>query len=367
MKIIVIVIVFSVTPLNAQNFLKSLYNLESFPKEMQKSKKFIEETCSDILIYDFIHSGSHYQFEIKSKKEVDFKLSLNEDIFISFFDTKTKKRVNNYTFHVDYDFKYALYYDEFILNDSTFSLSSIFNLAAKYYKLDEYRLVEKIINNYKPSIDYETKRIRFFEELSTALRLDRIPEFNQMITNEEKESLTNTEVEEIMLDAILDETEYEDITLQLFKYFILNKNDREKTKEKLVQIFENKNIIEEIETKVLQPKITIGLYEGDAYLNIPKKYVTTTNQSEMGMFPINHIEIGVDFKNNCLIIDFKNRESIDLTIGETLYSNKKEKNVSIKSKKIRYKISDSGIKFQIFKYNDYRQLDEKLPYEIKLN
>ena len=365
--LLTLILTFSICPINAQNFLKSLYSLEQFPKEMQKSKAFIEEVCSDILIYNYIYGGNNSsQFDIKSKNGLKINFPFNDEFYLDFLDKTTKENLKTYTFHIDYEFKYLNYYDEFELDESIFSLPSIFDLATTYYDLDEYSLITKVLFHYKPELDYKTKRLVFFKDLSHVLKLEVIPDFDAILDESKSENLMNKEIEEIMLDAILEETEYEyeEITSLIFDFFILNKKSDTKTTENLKRIFENNNLINEIETNILQPKINITLSQG-GYFNIPKKYLTI-NQSEFKALPINTIEIRIDFKNNKILIDFKNKASTNITIQKALLGAKEIKDVTIDTRKVSLEISNDDLKFKILKYNPYKPLDNEM-YKIKLN
>lgn len=362
-KLLIIALIVSISSINSQNLLKSLYNLESFPEEMEKSKAFIAAVCSDILIYNYIFGGhGHSQFDMRSKDSLEIKLPLLNGFSLS-FPNKTKEEINSYTFHVDYQFNYTRFYDEFKLNPSTFSLASIFDLATKYYDLDEYSSVNRILSNYKPELDYNTKRLEFFEILSQALKLETVPNFNTLISDDDNESLLNREVEELMLDAILKEYDYETINAQLFNYFILDKNSSSKTRDNLKQIFNNNTIIEEIESEILQPKITIGLYQA-AFLNIPRHYVTV-NEAELKAFPINSITTKIDYKNHLLIIDFTSNKAVNLSLNN-VSSHQNAEEVQTTSKHMRLLVSESDLKLQIFKFNPYKSI-KNTPFEIHLD
>lgn len=360
--LIFIVLTVSINTINSQNLLKSLYDLDTFPKEMKKSKAFIENACSDILIYNYIFGGrENFQFDLKSKSGLEIKLPTLNGFSLNFLDKTTKAPLLDYTFHLGYDFKYHNYFDEFEINDTTFSLPSIFNLATQYYSLYDYDLAHKTLSIYKPELDYNTKRIQFFETLAEAFEIEDTLDFNAIVNDEENEDLLSSEVEELMLDVILDEIDSETIAPQIFDAFILDKTNEATTKANMAQLFNNRTIIDEIETEVLQPKITIALYKG-AYLNIPEQYLTV-NSPEAKAFPINTIEIKIDYKAQRLIIDFINKNTINLTLNKAIF--KAEKN-DIQSKKVRLLISETGTKFQLFKFKPY-QATESEPIEVVLN
>ncbi|REE25060.1 hypothetical protein DFQ09_103368 [Winogradskyella pacifica] len=362
-KFLLIAFTFSISALHSQNLLKSLYNLDTFPKEMEKSKVFIENTCSDILIYNYISGGNgSFQFDIKTTNELEIKLPVLNDLILKFLDPTTKEPFLNYTFHVDYSFKYNDYYDEFELNDNTFSLFSLFDLATYYYDLDEYSLVNKMLLIYKPELDYKTKRIQFFEILAKAFEIEDISDFKSIANNDENEDLFDREVEAFMLDAILEEIDNETINSQLFDYFILDKNSKTKTENNLVKLFNNKHIVNDIETNILQPKLTIDLYQS-AQLHIPENYLTT-NKSDSQAFPINSIEVRIDYKNHKLIIDFKNKEAVNLTLNDAFVMHEKEETMT--SKNIRLEVSESDLKFQVIKFSPHQNIDNK-PYVLILN
>jgi hypothetical protein len=364
--LIILIITCSISTINAQNFLKSLYNLEKFPEKMEKSKKLIEEICSDILIYNFINGGNNSsQFDIKSKNGVKFKFPFKDDFYLEFFDKKTKESFKTYTFHINYEFKYLNYYDEFELNDSIYSMPSIFDLAIKYYSLDEYSLIDKILFHYKSEMHFETKLPIFFKDLSSALKLEEIPDFNEILNDGKSENLMSSEIKETMLDAILEETEYEfeEITSLIFDFFILNKKSKTKTIENLRQVFENDKIVNIIETDILQPKINIALNQG-GYFNVPKKYLVI-NQSEFEALHINSIGVRIDFKNNKILIDFKSKNLNNITIKKALLNDKVIKEANINTKKVSLEITENELKFTILKYNPYRSLNNEI-YEIEL-
>ena len=141
-----ILVLFAVISLNAQNLLSSLYNLDKFPKDMQKTKKMIDELCSDIVIYDFANRGNegyrvNYEFELKAKEDVKVNLPFKNAIsFILPTNTSNEKLKEN-RISIEYLFYFQRFYNEFEITKSTFSNASLFETAFKYYDFDEYELV----------------------------------------------------------------------------------------------------------------------------------------------------------------------------------------------------------------------------------
>ncbi|WP_179352443.1 hypothetical protein [Winogradskyella vidalii] len=360
--LIFMVLTISVGTSYSQNLLKSLYDLDSFPEEMKNSKSFIEEVSSDILIYNYIFGGSeNFQFDLKSTNGLEIELPMLNGFSLNFLDKTTKAPLLDYTFHVGYNFKYRNYFDEFDINESTFSLSSIFDLATKYYDLDDYDLAHKTLSIYKPELDYNTKRLQFFETLAEAFEIEDTLDFNTIENDEENEDLLSTEVEELMLDIILDEIESETIAPQIFDSFILDKTNDVTTKANMAQLFNNKTIINEIETEVLQPKITIDLYKG-AYFNIPAQYLTI-NSTETEAFPITSIEIKIDYKTQQLYIHFLSKTIETITLNKTFF---KGENDEVQTKKLSLVLSETDTKFQVYKFNPYQRSTGE-PLEINLN
>jgi len=338
--------------LQAQNLLKSIYDLEMFPQDMKQQKEFIDETISNILVYNFIHGGpGNSQFDLKSDKGVKVNFPFKDSLWLTFLDSKTNQAATSYTIHYTYDFKYHKFYDDAEITDSTFSNSTIFDLATKYYDYDEYVLINKVLNNYKLEINFEDRRTLFFNELAGILVENEI-DFNTILTEEEKGSYIDSEIEEIMLDAILEETdfEFEEIILKVFEHFILDNKDNSKTKENISKVFEDKKVFQIIEEKVLQPHIRVSLLKG-GFLHIPKKYATFNTMNEYNLFPIDLIIINIDFKNKEIVVSFENKDSNSITIPESTYQSTVSKNKNIKSKKINMKISNSDFKLEFFEYN----------------
>ncbi|WP_298425901.1 hypothetical protein [uncultured Kordia sp.] len=360
----IIALIISTTIINSQNSLKSLYNLDSFPDEMEKSKKFINEMSDGIFMYNFISGGNgSYQFDQKSENDLHLNLPLKDKFLLHFFDIKTKKAATNVSFYITYAFNYLNYFDEFELTDDTFSLHSLFDLAIKHYDYDEYRLVNKLLRDYMPDLNHETKRILFFEEVSKGLNLEEIPNFKELVSKEEQQKLTYSDVEEVMLDEILEEVDYEDIIKYLFNHYILDETNDDKTKKNINQLFNDENAIEKVEKNILQPTIQIG-FSKQAFLSIPKEIIDITNTTHQS-FPVRQIEIHVDFKNKSLYIDFNSKSSIDVKINKAVQAEKEVENVTVKSQKLRLIISESKTICQLFESKLGRHI-ETLPFEIYL-
>lgn len=361
---IICILLLFVSTMKAQNFLKSLYDLESFPEEMQRSKEFIEETSSDRLIYNFIFGGSELsQFDLKSKNGIKIDLPFKDEFSLVFFDDEAKKLLTSYTLHYSYRFLYNKFYDEFELDDSIFSLSSIFDLALKYYDVDDYELVSRLLAlNY--GNDYDSERLKFFEKLAKVLELEDIPDFSEMISSEEKKKLFDKEKERLMLNTVFNETDYEDITPFIFTHFILDEKSELETKKVLDLIFFQEGVTEIIEREVLQPKISVDLDVG-GYLNLPNNYIEI-NQSDIKSFPINLIKIRVDYKNKKLLIDFENENPLELIIKKAIRDTSKVKEASVKTNRIRLVISNSESILKIYEHNPFKNANDIVPYEIEL-
>ncbi|EDP94389.1 hypothetical protein U8527_16415 [Kordia algicida OT-1] len=349
-----------VTTLNSQNLLQSLYSLEQFPAEMDKSKNFIKEATDGILMYDFIASNGNYQFNKKAKEAVVFKLPLQDDFSLHFFNPKSKEAYNEVAIYIIYTFNYLEYFDKFELNEDTFSLSSLFDLATRYSNFDEYQLVHEMLANFNPGLDYNTRRILFFEEAAKAVQLEEIPNFKEVVSPEDLEEMSSKEVEEMMLDEILDAADSENIIPQLFNHFILDTESEQKTKQRIFKLFNDQNILEETEQKILQPKINIE-FSKECFLSFPKNMLQLIDRNDH-LFRVKSLNIAVDFKNKRLIIDFIGKNYTDITINNADYKGKKVKDEIVRTKQLRIVVENTKTEFQIFKQNTMKAI----PYTIPL-
>lgn len=366
LKITIVFILSFCSFIHAQNLMKSTYNLEGFPEGMDKQKEFINKAISNILIYNFIYGGpGNSQFDLKSEKEFKLNLPLKTPIWLTFPDTKLNSESASHTVHYTYDFKYHDYYDDAAITDSIFSLASLFDLAVKYYDYDEYLLIKNVLQNYNPSINYKEKRPVFFDNLAKILTNTDI-DFNTLISEEEQESLTSSEIEELMLDEILEETDYEfeDIVLKVFERFVLDPKDNDKTKQNFIRLFNDENSIQTIEQSVLQPHITVTLPKG-GLLHIPEEIALIENEYDTNLVPVSLINIILDFKNKELIISFESKSSNHIRIKKYEYENTISRNKEIVSRKIRLRITDSNYKLECIEHNPYISKSEK-PHVVLL-
>lgn len=357
-KLTIVFLLIFICHLGAQNLLKSLYDLELFPEDMKYQREFIDESISDMLIYNFIYGGpGNAQFDIKSKNGLKINFPFKDDFWLTFTDNKTNQASTMYTIHYTYDFKYPEYSYDAEITDSTFSLPTIFNLAVKHYDYDGYELISKILNNYKTEINYEDKRIEFFNQLADVLVEDKI-DFNSLLNEEEIEYLIPNEIVEIMWDAILDETnyEFEEISSKVFEHFILVKSDETKTRENISRIFYEDNIVQTIEENVLQPYVHVSLLKG-GLLHLPEKYVNIDNQYNSNLLLIDIIDIRVDFKNHELVIIFESKFPNNIIIQKAEYKNAIPENINLRSKKLKLKITNTDYKLEFFEHNPYKRIE----------
>lgn len=346
MKLKYILYLFFITAIShSQNLLKNLYDIDTnFPPKMEKSKAFIEQICSDLLIYNLIPGGnnshhSSYQFEIKSKNNLKFNLPFTDSFSIEFFDYKTKQPVKEHLFYVNYYFQYLSYNHEFDLNEETFSPYTYFTLATEINNYTETDIVREILYNlYKDPFDnrYSLVINEINKQVNSNLKLSLDEVLN------EDEPLTMNEKIENLTNALYDHFD-EDLMPILFKTFFKDKSD-EKSLENIKKFF-NDNIIEQVDN-VLQPKIEINTNQS-AFLNIPNKYISVA--SEELHYLVNNIETILDFKNKCLILNLKNNSLTKLILKQaTLVENDKTvNNIEITSKNIQIKITETNTKLYI--------------------
>jgi hypothetical protein len=65
-----------------QSLLKGLYDLELFPTEMERSKNIINQTSTDILMYNFINGGNGgSQSDLRPKDSIVIQLPFTEYLF----------------------------------------------------------------------------------------------------------------------------------------------------------------------------------------------------------------------------------------------------------------------------------------------
>lgn len=359
-----ILVLFAVISLNAQNLLSSLYNLDKFPKDMQKTKKMIDELCSDIVIYDFANRGNegyrvNYEFELKAKEDVKVNLPFKNAIsFILPTNTSNEKLKEN-RISIEYLFYFQRFYNEFEITKSTFSNASLFETAFKYYDFDEYELVSNTIIIYKKDVDYYTKIPVFFNELSTALGIQSKVKFDS-VSQEDKETLTMNEIQEKMLNDLLSEYDKEDFVKVLFNNFILDKKSEEKTIKNIDDVLNRKNVIKNIKEEVLIPTIKVN-FKKDVTLKLSEKLCITESDESLS-FKL--IQSKILFNEGCILIDFEMVKPVSVTIKDAVYKGEIVKNVSVKLNTIRLKLSDTKSEIHFIEYSRFNKNLE--PYILSI-
>lgn len=359
-----LLVLFSVVNLNAQNILSSLYDLDTFPKDMQKTKNVIDEICSDIVIYDFANRGNEgyrvdYEFELNAKEEIKVSFPFKDAIsFILPTNTSNEKLKEN-RISIEYLFYYQRFYNEFEISKSRFSDISIFNTAFHYYNFDEFELVSNTIPLYKNKVDYYTRIPVFFNELSKALGIYSKVKFDS-ISEEDKENLAVSEIQENMLNEILNEYEKDDFVNVLFNHFILDKKSEEKTSKNIDDVFNRKNVIKNIKEEVLTPTIKVN-FKKDVTLKLSEKLCVSENDESLS-FKL--IQSKILYNEACVLIDFEMVKPVSVTIKDALYKSENVKNVSIKLNTIRLKLTDTKSEIHFIEYARFNKNLE--PYILNL-
>lgn len=322
----------------SQNNLSSLFDIKDLPKKMVNVKSFIEKSTNPYMITNLISGGTkpsngHFQFTINSNKNLQFELPNSNGISLIFFDYKSKLPVNSHRFYVDYQFLYLNYYNDFNLNEETFSDAKCFDIA---YQLNTD-------NNENPlSHFYHNLFNKFPDDERFSLMLDEIYK-NYKIKKPKKtteifdeENLSFEENLDLLVDYLSNEIDAE-LSVILFKTFIQNK-DRKKTWDNIEVVY-GKDIKASIDEIFIQ-KITINTNQG-AKLSIPDNYLSCTGDNE---FIVTNIECKLDLKNLKLSITFKSLQPLEMTIINALQlsNNKVVQSEKIKSDEVCLIISETG-------------------------
>ena len=322
----------------SQNNLSSLFNIKDFPKNMVNVKSFIEKSTDPYMITNLIFGGtkpsnSNFQFTIDSNKNLQFELPNSNGISLTFFDYKSKLPVKSHRFYVDYQFLYLNYYNDFNLNEETFSDEKCFDLA---YQMNTE-------NNENPLSHFYLNLIKKFpDDQRFSLMLDEIyknykikkPKKTNEIFNEE--NLSFEEKLDLVADYLSSEIDAE-LSVILFKTFIQNK-DKKKTWDNIEKVY-GKDIKTSLD-EIFAQKITINTNQ-EAKLNIPDKFLSFTKENE---FIATNIECKLDLKNLKLSITFKSTQPLEMTIKNALkLSNKKVvQSEKIESNEVCLIISETG-------------------------
>ncbi|MDY0988819.1 hypothetical protein SOM12_15410 [Flavobacterium sp. CFBP9031] len=336
--------------INSQNTLKSVYDIEdNFPAEMKRAKMFIDKLCSDILIYDLIVGGnntysSNYQFKLKSTSDLNYELPYTNGLSLYFIDFKTKKPLKEHTLYVDYSFDYLKYKPEFVLDKNTFSAFSYFNLATEINEYSDKEIVKQILTNLFVEPSFEKRFSLFLKKINGKYKLDN-PSPKEVF-GEEEELNTDEKIEKIT-ESLKDQFD-EEFHQVLFNTFILEKTDDKKTFENLSKLF-SKNITESVDD-VLQQKILINTNKS-CFLKVPNQYLNILNEEHS--FPVNSIEIKLDFKNKNLILNFSNEGTkLVLKNSKSVSINKILNEVNVTTNSLQITISELDTKLIVSdKYN----------------
>ena len=326
----------------SQNNLSSLFNIKYLPKDMAKVKSFIENSTSPYLISDLIFGGtnqanSNFQFKINSKENLLFELPTSNGLSLSFFDYKTKLPTKSHTFYIDYQFLYLNYYNEFILNNETFSDAKCFDLA--------YQLNTDSNNDQNPILDFYFNLFKGISETETfSVMLDEIkknykiksPKKINEIFNDDENNLTLDDKADLFTEYLYNEIDVE-LSIILFKTFIKNSNNA-KTWENIEKVY-GKDIKVKLDEIFVQ-NIIIKTNQ-QAKLNIPDKFILFNDEN---IFTVTNIECKLDLRNSKLTMNFKSVEPVEMIIKNAikLSGNKPIKSEKIKSKEVLLLISETG-------------------------
>jgi hypothetical protein len=334
-----LLIIFSIHSYS-QNNLSSLFNIKNLPKDMEKVKSFIETTTSPHHISDLIFGGnnsshSNFQFTINSNKDLKFDLPNSNGISLIFFDYKTKLPIKSHKFYVDYQFEYLKYYDEFILNEQTFSEATYFDLANKLSLDSNQSTLLEIYLNLLSKIPEKERFSMMLKEIGKNYKIKHPKKISE-IFNDEEGNLTLDDKAGLFTEYLSDEIDYELSTI-LFKTFIKN-TDKLKIWGNIETVF-GKDIKPKVDELFIQ-NISINTNQ-QAKLSIPEKYLSFTNEKT---FFIVNIECKLDLRNSKLFIVFKSNQSIEMALKNALsLSNSKIlKSQKVNSNEVTLIVSEAG-------------------------
>jgi hypothetical protein len=211
--------------------------------------------------------------------------------------------------------------------------------------MDDYTLTHKFFIGSKTEMDYNTERLLLYKELARAMNIKTIA-FDKVLSELDESESLNAKVEELMLDAIHEEMIEGSLALFLFVGFILNPENSDQTRNRIIDVFNSDSIIENLENEVVQPKIAITSNE-NSYVKIPDKH-SSIPSTRTSSFEYSSLTIRIDSKNKRLLLDFENRNPLDVVLYSTLKPAEKSENNALRTKKARLNISETN-----FKYGSY--------------
>ncbi len=351
---------FITTHLNAQNLASSFYEIDYFPREMKEIESFINKTCDDVLIYNFIPSS----FELRAKDPVEISLPLNDEFSITFLERDSKALANNVSLHYEYDFPLTWIKPNFEISESLFSLPSIFELAVEYFGFSAYDILPELGKMRKDLRSYEEYievQIAYFSELAKDYNINQSI-YEGITETIAIENYTISEIDELLVNIFIEELSDEEESTLLTTFFerhILNKFTKEKTLQVLDYIFTREDLVGFIEKEVLQAKVNIQLYQG-GYFNFPKKYAELFSEN-LHSFPIHSIAIQIDFKHKKMKIDFVSKTKVDINLKKASYLGTKVKHKKITTNALSLEVSAEGNVVSIFNASE-----SEYPYIIEI-
>lgn len=334
----IVVTLFSVKTFVAQNLATSFYDISYFPEEMKPVQEFIDELCSDILVYGY--SGNF--ITLKEKDFIEIKFPLKQEFSITIKDFNTDNLVKEHQLNYHFNFPYAKMNYEVEINESTFSLPHLVETAIQYYQLSEYDILPEVVKmrtDFRTLEEYFNAQIEFFKQTAYDLRInpDIFDGFEEL---PEKENYTTSEFDKLLVDTLLnhiDSQTRDNLLADFFEKEVFSRYTSAKSIQVIDYIFSRENVLEIIKEEVLQPKLK--LYFGKrGLLNLPTKLVDILD-SETNSFPIDTIDVSIDFYNQVMRIDFNSHSTSQVSIKKARLDGKKVKNTDIETKRMSLEIS----------------------------
>ncbi len=323
-----------------QNQLSSLVAVKNFPKSLEKPKTFIETLIAPYLMYDFITGGTttssnNYQFTLKTNKDLVVDVPFSNGMSLSFFDYNTKKPVNSHKFYVDYEFEYLKYYNDFIIDERTFSPAAYFDLASKINMETEQNILLPTYLNLLSKVPEKERFSYMLKEIGKNYKMTH-PKTTNEIFNSDADNLSLNDKMDLLSEYLSIEIE-DEISTVVFKSFVANKS-LPKTWENLEAVF-GKDIVSKVEEVMLQ-NITI-ITNKEATLHLPENYLSVVNNSP---FVVVSVKCVVDAKNSKLTLTFKGEKAVEIVLKNAIkvINGKSVSGQIVNSDEITLVVSNSG-------------------------
>jgi len=197
---------------------------------------------------------------------------------------------------VDYEFEYLKYYNDFIINERTFSPAAYFDLASKINMETEQNILLPTYLNLLSKVPEKERFPYMLKEIGKNFKMTH-PKTTNEIFSSDADNLSLNDKMDLLSEYLSTEIE-DEISTVVFKSFVANKS-LPKTWENLEAVF-GKDVVSKVEEVMLQN--TTIITNKEAALHLPENYLSVVNNSP---FVVVSVKCVVDAKNSKLTLTFK--------------------------------------------------------------